>query len=87
MCKNSNAQARQSWIVLDFINPYCFLWIKEIIDGCNLFARSLVIIFIEVLRSEIGLKSPTYFGLSTYGIRVMKEVLMLLRHTLLLKKS
>jgi hypothetical protein len=36
-----------------------------------MFARSFVRIFIEVFNNEIGLKSETLAGTSTFGSRVM----------------
>jgi len=57
------------------------------IKACNLLARIFVIILTEVLSREMGLKSPTDLGLSTFRIKVMNEELMLLRLTVLLKKS
>lgn len=50
--------------------------------GCNLLASNLVIILTEDLSKEIGLKSFTQIDQSTLGIRVIKELLMLLRHIL-----
>lgn len=67
----SNAQARQSWIVVDLMNPYWFLWISLMITCCNLWANSLVSSFMVELRRDIGLKSPTRVGYSFFGTRVM----------------
>jgi hypothetical protein len=44
---------------------------------CNLFARSLVMTFRMELSNEIGLKSLAEIGASFFGIRVMKESLIL----------
>jgi hypothetical protein len=44
-------------------------------------------ILIEVLRSEIGLKSETLTALSVFGIKVMCEPFRLWRQTLPLKKD
>ena len=40
---------------------------------CSLLANSFVIILIEQLSSEIGLKSLASIGASFLGIRVMKD--------------
>jgi len=50
-----------------------------VIRGCNLLARSLVMILKEELSSEIGLKSFILVGPSIFGTRVIKEPFMLLR--------
>jgi hypothetical protein len=51
----SKHQAKQSWIVLDLIKPYWFLWINPIISVCSLSARILVTNFGATFISEIGL--------------------------------
>jgi hypothetical protein len=43
---------------------------------CSMFPISFVMIFTMQLIKEIGLKSFTVVGLLTFGIRVMKELLM-----------
>jgi hypothetical protein len=42
---------------------------------------------IEEFNREMDLKSVTFLGKSTFGTKVMKEELMLLRHTVLSKKA
>jgi hypothetical protein len=54
-CRYSNAQAKQSWMVLCLRNPYWFLWMREVIMVYSLLAKSVVIIFMEALSNEIGL--------------------------------
>ena len=54
---------------------------------CSLLANNFVIIFIEQLRSEMGLKSEIHEGLAVLGTRVMKEELILWRQVLLFWKA
>jgi hypothetical protein len=54
------------------------------ITDCNLFANSFVTSLIDELSNEIGLKSLTFFGLSTLGTSTIYESLMLCRHIVLL---
>ena len=51
----SSAQAKQSWMVLVFMKPYWFWWMRLLIGYCNLFAISLVNNFTEELSKEIDL--------------------------------
>jgi hypothetical protein len=44
--------------------------------GCTLLARSLVINLIKISRREICLKSFTLARLLTFGIKVIKELLI-----------
>ena len=78
-CKFSKDHARQSWVVLVLIKPYWLTWTNLVIRGCNLLARSLVMILTEELSSEISLKSFILVGPSIFGTRVIKEPFMLLR--------
>jgi len=69
------------------MKPYWFLCIREGITAWSLLARILVMIFIEQLRSEMGLKSEIHEGLAVLGTRVMKEELILWRQVLLFWKA
>ena len=83
----SKAQARQSWIDLDFMKPYWFLWMRGMIRACSISAINFVINLSTEFRSEIGLKSLGVTGLLFLGMSVMKELLMACRLTVPEKKS
>ena len=87
MWRYSRAHARQSCIALCLIKPYWFLCIKEGKISCNLLARTLVMILIELLKRDMGLKSETFSGSSFLGMRAMYEPLMLCRQICPLWKS
>ena len=54
---------------------------------CNLSANILVNNLMLQFNKEIGLKSFTVYGLLTFGMRVMKEELILSRFTVPSKNS
>ena len=86
-CRYSKVQAKQSWIALDLMKPYWFLWISFMITFCNLSAKTLVTNFSEQLSREIGLKSLTPPGEFFLGTKVMKDVLIPCKSTASLWKS
>ena len=83
----SNDQARQSCIVLFFMNPYWFWWTRGIITLCSRSDMILVNSFKTEFRREMGLKSLTELGLLHLGIRVMNELLMAFRSRFPAKNS
>jgi hypothetical protein len=66
---------------LALMKPYLFAWMSFVIRGCSLLARVFVINLTEELSKEISLKSLILRGLSTLGMRVMKDPLILLIQT------
>jgi hypothetical protein len=53
------------------MKPYWFSWTTFGISLCNLLAKIFVMIFMEVLSKDMGLKSFTVFGLCFLGTRVI----------------
>ena len=74
----SKHQARQYWIERQWRKPYWLRCIHLRITFCSRLASSLVRNFKHVFVKDISLKSPSTYGLSFLGTKVIKE---LLRHS------
>jgi hypothetical protein len=73
----SKDQAKQSWIVLDLINPYWLRWIMPLITPWSLIAKIFVRSLMEQFIGEIGLKSDAVRGFFFLGTKVMQDPLIL----------
>jgi hypothetical protein len=71
-------------MVLFLMKPYWFLWTREVIEGWSLFANSLVSNLTIEFSRDMGLKSLTDLALSTLGMSVTKDELILYKQPSLL---
>lgn len=69
------------------MKPYWLACTTCKITCCNRFANSLVKNLKDRLSKEMGQKSLTVVGVGIFGMRVMKELLMLCKSRVLVAKS